>query len=171
MEVVRPGVQSQLWLPAYITATATSDESSICDLHHSSWQSWILKPLSEARDWTWNLMVPSWIHFCCAMMVNPKLVLKSVGLFLVFFCCCCFLFFFFCFSGPHLWHMVVHWLGTESELQQCGTQAASVTYTTAHGNSGSPIHWLRPGIKPTSSWILAGFASAAPQQELTVSVF
>ena len=28
------------------------------------------------------------------------------------------------------------------------------------------IHWVRPGIKRTSSWILVGFLSAEPQQEL-----
>ena len=28
----------------------------------------MLNPLREARDGTRNLMVPSWIHFCCAMM-------------------------------------------------------------------------------------------------------
>ena len=39
------------------------DPSCLCDLHHSSWQCRILNPLSEARDRTRNLMVPSWIHF------------------------------------------------------------------------------------------------------------
>ena len=29
----------------------------------------------------------------------------------------------------------------------------------------SLTHWARPGVKPTSSWIPAGFVSAAPQQE------
>uniref|UniRef100_A0A8D0PR72 Complement C5 n=1 Tax=Sus scrofa TaxID=9823 RepID=A0A8D0PR72_PIG len=33
---------------------------------NSPWQCWILNPLSEARDRTQNLMVPSWIHFHCA---------------------------------------------------------------------------------------------------------
>ena len=27
-------------------------------------------------------------------------------------------------------------------------------------------HWARPGIEPSSSWILVGFVSAAPQSEL-----
>ena len=29
------------------TATATPDPSRICDLHHSSWQCWILNPLGQ----------------------------------------------------------------------------------------------------------------------------
>ena len=58
---------SELQLPACDTATATSDLSLVCDLHHSSQQHHILNPLSEARDWAHNLMVPSWIHFPCAM--------------------------------------------------------------------------------------------------------
>jgi len=47
-----------------------------------------------------------------------------------------------------------------------GIWATSATYTTAHGNAKSLTHWVRPGIKPSSSWILVGFVSAAPQQEL-----
>ena len=35
--------------------------------------------------------------------------------------------------------------------------AASETYTTAHSNANSLTHWARPGIKPTSSWILIRF--------------
>ena len=49
MEVPRPGVKLELQLPAYSTATATPDPSHICDLQHSSWQRWVLNPLSEAR--------------------------------------------------------------------------------------------------------------------------
>ena len=47
----------------------------------------------------------------------------------------------------------------------------SATYTTAHGKTGSLTHWARPGIKPTSSWILVGFISIAPQRELCIWVF
>ena len=68
MEVPRLGVQMELQLSAYTTATAMPDLSHVCDLHHSSQQHRILNPLSEARDRTRNLMVPSWIHFSCAMM-------------------------------------------------------------------------------------------------------
>ena len=45
-------------------------------------------------------------------------------------------------------------------------QAASATYTTAHSNTRSLTHWEGPGIEPTSSWILVGFISTEPQQEL-----
>jgi len=69
MEVPRLGVESELQLPAY--ATAMPDPSHICDLHHKSWQRQILNPLSEARDWTHNLMVPSQIRFHCATMGTP----------------------------------------------------------------------------------------------------
>ena len=61
MEVPRLGVESEPQLPAYATATATPDPGRIFDLHHSSRQCQILNPLSEARDPTPNLMVPSWI--------------------------------------------------------------------------------------------------------------
>ena len=43
---------------AYTTATATRDPSHVCNLHHRSWQCWILNPLSEDRDWTRNLRFP-----------------------------------------------------------------------------------------------------------------
>ena len=51
--VLRLRVQLELQLPAY--ATAIWDLSCTCNLHHSSWQQWILNLLSEARDWTWVL--------------------------------------------------------------------------------------------------------------------
>ena len=72
MEVPRLGVQSELQLLAYTTTTATSDVSRVCDLHHSSWQCQILSPLSEARDRTSNLMVPSGIRFCCTTRGTPS---------------------------------------------------------------------------------------------------
>ena len=50
----------------------------VCDLHHSSWQRWILNPLSEARDRTRNLMVKSRIHFCCATMRTPWGAFKKI---------------------------------------------------------------------------------------------
>ena len=56
MEFPRLGVESELQLLAYPTATATQDLSCVCNLHHSSWQRLILNPVSEARDWTRILM-------------------------------------------------------------------------------------------------------------------
>ena len=52
MEVPRLGIELELQLPAYATATATWDLSSVCDLHYSLRQHWILNPLSEGRDQT-----------------------------------------------------------------------------------------------------------------------
>ena len=72
MEIPRLGVKSELQLPAYTTVTATWDPSRVWDLHHSSWQHRILNPLSEVRDRTYNLMVPSRIYFCCTMIRNSR---------------------------------------------------------------------------------------------------
>ena len=63
MEVPRLRVELELQLAAYITATETQDPSCICNLHHSSWQCWILNPLSEARDRTRILMDTNQIHY------------------------------------------------------------------------------------------------------------
>ena len=52
-------------------ALAIQDPSWVCDLHHSSRQCQILNPLSDARDWTCNLMVPRRSHFCWATMGTP----------------------------------------------------------------------------------------------------
>ena len=41
--------------------------------------------------------------------------------------------------------------------QQRGIWAASVTYPAASSNAGSLTQWPRPGIKPTTSWILVRF--------------
>ena len=72
VEVPRLEVQSELQPPAYSRATATPDPSRICDLHHSSQQCQILNPLNEARDQTWNLMVPSGIPFHCTTTGTPS---------------------------------------------------------------------------------------------------
>ena len=77
MEVPRPGVQSELQLLAYATATATPDPSRICDLHHSPRQRRILNPLSKARDQTRNLIVPGRIHQPLCHDGNSKHLLSS----------------------------------------------------------------------------------------------
>ena len=78
MEVPRLGVESELQLPAYTTATAKPDPSCICSLHHSSWQCQILNLLSETKNRTCILMDPSQICFHWAKMVMPKILTKSV---------------------------------------------------------------------------------------------
>ena len=93
----------------------------------------------------------------------PKYI-KYVFYFFFFF------FFFFCFLGLHPWHMEVSKPGSNwsyscwptPQPQQCGIRAASTTYTTAHGNAGSPTHRVRPRTEPASSWILVKFFSAEP---------
>ena len=54
MEVPRPGVESELQLPAYARATTTPDLSRVCNLDHN--------PLSKAKDRTCVLMDTSWVH-------------------------------------------------------------------------------------------------------------
>jgi len=56
MEVPRPGVDSELQLQAFATATAMPDPGRICDLCHSLCQYQVLKPLSKTRDRTRILM-------------------------------------------------------------------------------------------------------------------
>ena len=98
-----------------------------------------------------------------------------------------FFFCFFVFLGLHLWHMEVPRLGVELELQlasyvathlhiythpeQCGIQAKSVIYTTAHSNAGSLTHWMMSGIEPASSWILIRLVTCWPQWELPLSFY
>ena len=58
--------------------------------------------------------------------------------------------------------MQVPRLGIKLELQLPPTPqpqqrqmwVVSATYTTVHHNTGSLSHWVRPGMEPTSSWIL-----------------
>ena len=63
MSVPRLGVELELQLPAYTTATAIPDPS--CHLqrvYHGSQHCWILNQLSKARDQTRILMDASWVH-------------------------------------------------------------------------------------------------------------
>ena len=62
MEVPRPSVELDLYLPAYATPTPMQDPSHVCKLRCSSWQCWILNPLIKARDWTCVLMDTIWVH-------------------------------------------------------------------------------------------------------------
>ena len=75
MEVPRLGLESELQLPVYTTATATQDLSHVCNLPHSSQQHWIPDPPIKTRDRTHILMVASQIYFCCATMGTPAITL------------------------------------------------------------------------------------------------
>ena len=61
MEFPRRGSQIGATAASLHHSTAMQDPSHAYDLQHSSRQHWILNPLSEARDRTCNLMVPSQI--------------------------------------------------------------------------------------------------------------
>ena len=56
MEVPRLGIESELQLLVYTTATATPDLSCVFDLHHSSQPQQIPNPLRAAKDGTHILM-------------------------------------------------------------------------------------------------------------------
>ena len=60
--VLRLGVELDLQLLAYATATAIQDPSLVFHLHHSSRQHRILNPLIGARDWTHILMDTIRVH-------------------------------------------------------------------------------------------------------------
>ena len=57
-------VESEMQLPTYTTATAMSNPSLICNLHHSSWPHQILNPLREARNYTCIFKDTSWVRCC-----------------------------------------------------------------------------------------------------------
>ena len=86
---------------------------------------------------------------------------------------------FFFFLGLHPRHMEVPRLGSNQSCscrptpqpQPCRIRASSATHTTVHSNTGSLSHGVRPGLEPTSSWILATFAAAAPLRERRIPHF
>ena len=98
MEVPRLGVELELQLLAYTTATATGDLSCIRDLHHSSWHYQILNPLNKARDQTYILLDTRQVLNPLSHNGNSKS-----------------LFLFFVFLGLHSQHMEVPRLEVESE--------------------------------------------------------
>ena len=73
--------------------------------------------------------------------------------------------------------------GSSQARGQIGATITSLCYShssvgSAHSSAGSLTHWVRPGIKPMSSWILVGFFTAKPWWTLahlllvhTISVF
>jgi len=74
MEVPRLGVETELQLLAYATATATWDPNHVSYLHHSSQQCWIFNSLSKARNGTHVLMDTSQVRYCLATMGTSEAV-------------------------------------------------------------------------------------------------
>ena len=66
------GVESEPQLLACATATAACHLNHACNLHHSSWQRWILNPLSEARDRTHVLMDASQQNFKVKLFLDSS---------------------------------------------------------------------------------------------------
>ena len=119
--------------------------------HPSIYQSFTI-PLSIVSISSTNLLSITY-HLSNHPVFNlpSQIVNAFFSFFLVFF-----------FLGLHLWHMKVPRLGSNQSYScQCTPQlhriwAAPMTYITAHSNTRSLTHWVRPGIKPATSWLLVG---------------
>ena len=106
--------------------------------------------------WDFNLIVFN--PFFKAAFLPVCLPSPSLPFFLTFF-------FFFCLfkAAPMAYG------SSQESNQRCSHQptpqqhwirAMSATYTTAHSNDWSLPNQARPGIEPSSSWILVGFITA-----------
>ena len=129
---------------------------SLCLTFSFSFKSPFSNYSQEIQHWVWKVLsFVFWIFF-----------------FFFFF------FFFFVFLGLHLLHMEVpSWGSNQScsfwpqpQPQHRQIQAASVTYTTAHGNTVSLTHWGTPGIEPTSSGIRVRFVIPEQQRDLLILI-
>ena len=105
--------------------------------------------LTETFSW---IIVYNFLAFLCSFITFVLLIF--------------FFFFFFAFSRATscgIWRFPgwgSNWSCSHRpmpEPQQCGIRAASATYTTAHGNARSLIHWARPGIETATSWFPVRF--------------
>ena len=131
-------------------------------------------PLSTTGSKNWKSALPSSLHcrvsphiciglclFWGSVKINKS---TEISVSLPFF----FFFFFFClFRAASAAYEGWKFPG-EGSNQNCNFRpqpqprqiwAASTTSTTAHSNSRSLTHWERPGIEPSSSWILVGFST------------
>ena len=148
-----------------------SDLSCNCDLGRSCGNT---RPLTHC---TGPGIKP--VSQCCRDTADPLVPQWELHAFLIFIFIYLYIYLFTCFLGLHLWHMEVPRLGVNwsyscqptPQPQQRRIRAASVTYTTAQGNTRSLTHSARPGMEPTTSCLLVGFVSEAPPQELHVSYF
>ena len=81
LEVPRLGVESELQLQVYTTATATRDPRCVCNLCCSFQQCWILNPLSEARARICILMDTSQVPNLRSHTGNSQIVTLAINLF------------------------------------------------------------------------------------------
>ena len=76
------------------------------------------------------------------------------------------------FLGRYWQHMEVLRLGVELETipqpQQGEDPSHAWDLYHSSGNTRSLTHWVRPGIKPVSSWMLIIFVSSEPWKELLI---
>ena len=142
------------------------DLSCVCDLHHSSRQRWILKPLSEARDQTHILMdtdrvlnaLSQWELPDCVPLSDLPQGEKKICIWLSnaseHSLCFCFIFSFGATLQP------MEFLGQGSELSHSHDLSCSC------GNAGSFTHCARLEIKPATQFSQDTADPVAPQREL-----
>ena len=79
MEVFRLGVESQLQLLTYTTATAVQDLSHVCNLHHTSQQCQIPDTLSTEQGQGLNLNPHGYQQdFCWVTTGTPNTIFKQI---------------------------------------------------------------------------------------------
>ena len=123
---------------------------------NSNCKSTILHFLKYSVSWFWRQLY-EYVHL--PKVIKPYIYMGA------------FFFFFFCFLGLHPKHLEIPRLGVESDLQllaiATATQDPSRVCDLHHRDSyaGSPI-LSEPREQTATSWLLVGFISAAPQQEL-----
>ena len=133
MEVLRLGIESELKLPAYTTATATQDPSHICNLHHSSCQHQIFNSLSRARDQTCILTSTSQVRYHWTTTEIPNQ----------------YFFFFLLFWPPHgIWKFLSQGSnpsGSYDIRHSCGNAARLVSNQYLHrdkpDHESTVLHW------------------------------
>ena len=98
MEVSGLGVESELQLLAYVTATATECPSYICNLHTTAHHNTgSFNPRSEARDQTRILMDTSWVRYRWTTRGSPPRVI-------------------WIFQAFYLWYMGIYFYFTHEEI-------------------------------------------------------
>ena len=85
-----------------------------------------------------------------------------------------YLFLLLLFLGPQVWHTEIPQARGGNGVTAVGLHLQPQQHQIQHLSSwqhwGSLTHWVGPGIEPTSSWILAGFASTELWRELPFSL-